>query len=211
MNCEIAQALITGIVRRTASDAERTSCMIHIEQCPDCEAALRGAEVLHQLAARQAAAPRAELFDQVVQRATKRRAVSPGRHRFLLGSIFGAALAASIFAAALFVDWGDNSRVGDRDPVEFALAVGEPRQVDLAFETDSDLDGATITIELIGDVEISGFGARRELTWPENLVAGVNRLSLPVVASSASGGRMIVRLSHPRTEQMLVVDLPAES
>jgi ferric-dicitrate binding protein FerR (iron transport regulator) len=185
--------------------------MIHIEQCPDCEAALRGAEVLHQLAARQAAAPRAELFDQVVQRATKRRAVSPGRHRFLLGSIFGAALAASIFAAALFVDWGDNSRVGDRDPVEFALAVGEPRQVDLAFETDSDLDGATITIELIGDVEISGFGARRELTWPENLVAGVNRLSLPVVASSASGGRMIVRLSHPRTEQMLVVDLPAES
>jgi ferric-dicitrate binding protein FerR (iron transport regulator) len=211
MNCEIAQALITGIVRRTASDAERTSCMIHIEQCPDCEAALRGAEVLHQLAARQAAAPRAELFDQVVPRASKRRAVSPGRPRFLMGSIVGAALAASVFAAALFVDWGGNSRIGDRDPVEFALAVGEPRQVDLAFETDSDLDGATITIELIGDVEISGFGARRELTWPENLVAGVNRLSVPVVASSASGGRMIVRLSHPRTEQMLVVDLPAES
>jgi hypothetical protein len=39
------------------------------------------------------------------------------------------------------------------------------------------------------------------------LQAGVNRLTLPVVAVDRTGGRMIVRLSHPHSEQVFVVRL----
>ena len=62
-----------------------------------------------------------------------------------------------------------------------------------------------------GDVEIEGYGMQRELTWSENLDAGVNRLSLPVLANGLNGGQMIVRMAHPMSEQVFVINLPAES
>jgi hypothetical protein len=43
------------------------------------------------------------------------------------------------------------------------------------------------------------------------LEAGVNRLSLPVLASGLNGGQMIVRMTHPMSEQVFVINLPTES
>ena len=83
--------------------------------------------------------------------------------------------------------------------------------MNLAFETDRQLDGATISILLSGDVEIDGYGIQRELTWSADLDAGVNRLTLPVLARSINGGQMIVRMTHPLSEQVFVINLPAES
>ena len=83
--------------------------------------------------------------------------------------------------------------------------------MDLAFETDRQLDGATISIFLSGDVGIDGYGLQRELTWTENLDAGINRLSLPVMANGIGGGQMVVRMTHPLSEQVFVINLPAES
>jgi hypothetical protein len=59
-------------------------------------------------------------------------------------------------------------------------------------------------------VEIDGYGTRRELSWSEDLDAGVNRLSLPVTASGFEGGQMVVRLEHPLSEQVFVVQLPVD-
>ena len=91
------------------------------------------------------------------------------------------------------------------------VSLDEPRNMNIAFETDRRLDGATITILLSGNVEIDGYGPQRELSWSEDLDAGVNRLSLPVIANGLGGGQIIVRLEHPRSEQLFVVTLPVES
>jgi hypothetical protein len=64
---------------------------------------------------------------------------------------------------------------------------------------------------LSGNVEIEGYGMQRELAWTENLDSGVNRLTLPVLANGLDGGQMIVRMSHPLSEQVFVINLPAES
>jgi len=80
----------------------------------------------------------------------------------------------------------------------------------LAIETEQALPGAEISILLSGAVEIDGTGGRRELSWIDNLDAGVNKLSLPLLASGDGGGRMIVRLSHPDSEQLFVIELPLE-
>ena len=73
------------------------------------------------------------------------------------------------------------------------------------------LPGAEISILLTGNVEVQGFGHRRELKWSDDLDAGVNQLSLPLVASGEGGGQMVVRLSHPDSEQLFVIDLPLDS
>lgn len=81
----------------------------------------------------------------------------------------------------------------------------------VAIETERALAGAEINIVLSGDVEIDGAGGRREFSWTDDLDAGVNRLSLPLRASGDGGGQMLVRLRHPDSEQMFVIELPADN
>ena len=60
-------------------------------------------------------------------------------------------------------------------------------------------------------MEIDGAGGRREFNWTEDLDAGINKLSLPVLASGEGGGQMLVRLTHPDSEQIFVIDLRTDS
>jgi len=173
--------------------------------------AKRGTEALMELRRREIDGPSGEFFKRVVATATGKPDDQSSKHRFWMGTAFGGAIAASLFAIAFFFGWTDRAQEPAPAIAEFVVALGEPRQMHLAFETDRQLDGATISILLSGDVEIDGYGMQRELTWSENLDAGVNRLVLPVLASGIDGGQMIVRMTHPLSEQVFVINLPTKS
>lgn len=209
MSCEFSKDRLRALARGLLDDEERMRVQAHVDGCEDCRAALRGAEALAELAARETGAPRAGLFEAVLEQAVSQPVRSPRDNRFWVGAGVGA-IAASILAVALFFGW-EESRMPSGIAPEFAVSIDEPRQMDLAFETDRDLEGAQITILLSGSVEIDGYGPRRELSWTENLEAGVNRLSLPVIASGIEGGQIVVRLEHPQSEQVFIVRLPVDS
>jgi hypothetical protein len=209
VSCEFSKDRLRALARGLLDDEERKQVQAHVNSCEDCRAALRGAEALAELAARETGAPRADLFESVVEQAVSQPVRSPRDNRFWAGAGVGA-IAASILAVALFFGW-EETRVPSGIAPEFSISVDEPRQMDLAFETDRDLEGAQITILLSGSVEIDGYGPRRELRWTENLEAGVNRLSLPVIASGFEGGQIVVRLEHPQSEQVFIVRLPVDS
>lgn len=173
--------------------------------------AQRGKAALMELRDRETESPSDELFQRVVATTTESSNDQGSSKRFWMGTAFGGAVAASLFAIAFSLGWTGGEQEPAESTAEFIVALGEPRQMNLAFETDRPLDGATISILLSGDVEIEGYGVQRELTWSENLDAGVNRLSLPVLASSLNGGQMIVRMTHPMSEQVFVINLPTES
>jgi hypothetical protein len=172
--------------------------------------AQRGSEALMELRRREIDGPADELFDRIVTTATN-DSHRVSNQRFWMGTAFGGAVAASLFAIAFFFGWTDSKQNPTESTAEFVVALGEPRQMNLAFETDRQLYGATISILLSGDVEIDGYGIQRELTWSEDLDAGVNRLTLPVLANGIDGGKMIVRMTHPLSEQIFVINLPTES
>ncbi|MDJ0699494.1 MAG: hypothetical protein QNJ07_06515 [Woeseiaceae bacterium] len=209
MTCDFDKSRLRSLARGSLEAGEREDVLAHVDQCDDCRAALRGAEALAELAARETGRPPAGLFEAVVDTAVSRPARAPRDNRFWTGAGFGA-IAASLLAAAFFFGWSD-SRVPEASVAEFAILVDQPRQMNVAFETDRVLEGARITILLSGSVEIDGYGSRRELSWTEDLEAGVNRLSLPVVANGFEGGQMVVRLEHPQSEQVFVVRMSVES
>ncbi len=173
--------------------------------------AKRGSEALKELRERNFNRPSDELFGRVVAATTENSEHRASNNRFWIGTAFGGAIAASLFAIAFIFGWTDSERPSAASTAEFVVALDEPRQMNLAFETDRPLDGAKISILLSGDVEIQGYGMQRELTWFEDLDAGVNRLTLPVLASGIDGGQMVVRMTHPQSEQVFVIDLPTES
>lgn len=209
MSCDFDKDRLRALARGSLAGEERDSVFAHVDRCEDCRAALRGAEALAELAARDTGMPRTGLFEAVVEKAVSQPASALRDNRFWKGAGFGA-IAASLLAMALFFGWTD-SRVPAGSVPEFVVSLEEPRLMNLAFETDRVLAGATITIFLSGSVEIEGYGPRRELSWTENLEAGVNRLSLPVIANGFEGGQMVVRLEHPQSKQVFVVRLPVES
>lgn len=174
-------------------------------------AAQRGKAALMELRCRETETPSDELLKRVVATATGNSNDQRGSKRFWMGTAFGGAIAASLFAIAFSLGWISGEQDPTESTAEFIVALGEPRQMNLAFETDRPLNGATISILLSGDVEIEGYGVQRELTWSEDLEAGVNRLSLPVLANGLNGGQMIVRMTHPMSEQVFVINLPTES
>ena len=209
MSCNFDKASLRRLARGSLDAVERDGVLAHVDHCEECRAALRGARALAELGARETGTPPAGLFEAVVEKAVSQPARLPRDNRFWMGAGVGS-LAASLLAVALFLGLSD-SRLPENSVPAFAVSIEEPRHMNLAFETDRALDGATITILLSGSVEIDGYGQSRELSWTENLDAGVNRLSLPVIANGFDGGQIVVRLEHPQSEQMFVVQLPVES
>jgi hypothetical protein len=209
VSCDFDKGRLRSLARGSLVGVERDSVLAHVDRCEDCRAALQGARALAELAARNTGTPPVGLFEALVERTVSQPARVPRDNRFWLGTGVGA-IAASLLAVALFFGWTDGHTPTDSVPA-FAVSLEEPRQMNLAFETDRALEGARITILLSGNVEIDGYGPRRELSWTENLEAGVNRLSLPVIANGFDGGQIVVRLEHPQSEQVFVVQLPLES
>ena len=128
-----------------------------------------------------------------------------------MGAAVGGAIAASLLAVVLMLGVFEMPAEQPQSVAKFSISVDEPRLMHVAIEADRALPGAEISILLTGNVEIEGYGNRRELNWTDDLDAGINKLSLPLVASGEGGGQMVVRLSHPDSEQLFVIDLPLDS
>lgn len=206
MNCEQVSGNIPGLISGTLCPADVAGCRRHLAGCRECTEALAGAQALDLLKVRDTGIAPRNLFDNVLDRLDEAREPRRGG-RFWLGAAFGGAVAASLIAMAFGLGRIEIPSRAAPDVPEFQVVLGEPRNMALAIETDRPLQDARISIMLDGGVELEGYGERRELTWTSDLKAGLNRLSLPVVAVDRKGGRLVVRLSHPQSEQLFVIRL----
>jgi hypothetical protein len=211
MNCSDIAEQIPTIARGLLPADEREACLAHISSCEACADALRGAEAMQFLRRRDSGTAREELFQRIHDEVSDKREARVAGRRFWLGTAVGGAVAASLLAVIMML--GVLVRPVDLAPqlAEFRVSAEEPRVMHVAIETERPLRGAEISVLLSGAVEIDGAGGRREFNWTEDLDAGINKLSLPVLARGAGGGKMLVRLTHPDSEQIFVIDLPTDS
>ena len=207
MNCTDMAERIPALASDLLTGGEREACLAHVATCDTCADALRGAEAMQFLRRRDAGAAPQGLFQQVLDDVSGAKDGDVGGRRFWLGTAVGGAIAASLLAVVMML--GVLVRPVDLAPqvAEFYVSAQEPRMMHVAIETERALPGAEISVLLSGEVEIDGAGGRREFNWTEDLDAGVNKLSLPLLASGNGGGQMMVRLRHPDSEQIFVIDL----
>ncbi len=211
MNCVTVSENIKALAEGNLASDEKTACMNHIAVCEDCADALRGVRAM--LVVRdQALVPGSErIFNRVMSKANYDPHEQASRRGFWLGAGFSGAIAASLLAVALALGVLTNPVPETPTAAEFYVSATEVRPMNIAIEAKQPLEGAEISILLSGDVEIDGFGDRHELSWTDDLEPGVNQLTLPVRAIGERGGQMVVRLSHPDSEQIFVVQLKLDS
>lgn len=208
MKCDIVADYIPEIVAGSLTTAVLAECKRHIADCDECGQALRGAQGLAELTYRETGDMPEGLFERIQAEVLDDAGAGDGK-RFWLGSAFGGAIAATVFGVAIAFGWVGSEPAVSPEVAEFVVAVDERRVMDLAIESERALEGASISILLSGGVTLDGYDDRRELTWNTDIRAGVNKLSLPIRAINGQGGRMVVRLSHPDSEQVFLVNVRA--
>lgn len=207
MNCENVADNVDLLLSGGLADAEFEACRTHAAACRNCADLLRAADAMQVLRHRDTGTVPADLFERTIRNVTRGSTAPSGTGRFWLGAGFGGAIAASLLMAVMSLGWLSPPAAHPPPANEFVVAIGESRDMNIAIDTDRALQGATISILLAGDVELDGFGRRRELTWNTDLQAGVNKLTLPVRAVGSDGGQLVVRMTHPQSEQVYVINL----
>jgi hypothetical protein len=209
MKCDVVADRITAMVTGDLPDDQRRACVNHIAACDDCANALEGATAMHAIRSWPTENAPEGTFERVMSRTIDASERQSSGQRFWLGAGFGGAIAASLLAVAFAL--GMLAVPEEPAVAEFYVSMEEARSMHVAIEADRPLQDATISIMLSGDVQIDGFGNRRELIWTDNLDAGVNKLTLPLIAIGEDGGQMVVRLNHPDSEQLFVVQLRTDT
>lgn len=90
---------------------------------------------------------------------------------------------------------------------EITMALNEARDIDVLIDSERDLEGATIRVAVTGSVALNGFDNDREIGWQTRLDRGSNLLSLPIVARSSGGGRLVATVEHNGRSRRVVVNL----
>jgi len=210
MNCVEFSEQVTALATGATPDANRDDLLAHATGCDACAAVLRGRQATLTMAQMPVEEPGPELLERIVNDVTRSQPQRGRSRQFWTGAAFGGAVAASLLAIVLTLGLFELPADQPQSVAKFYVAADEPRIMHVAIEADRALAGAEISILLTGNIEVEGFGSRRELKWTDDLDAGVNKLSLPLIANGEGGGQMIVRLSHPDSEQLFVIDLPLD-
>jgi hypothetical protein len=163
----------------------------HLERCPSCRRQHQHA-VAVQAAVRELSppAPHPGFVDQALSRATRPAVGSahPARR-----AVLGVALAATL---VLGVGLGVFLAMQPAPVQAVALTLERPETVRLMFNSAKPLIGATLSLALPANVELVGYGDRRELSWQTDLREGANLLELPLIARGATKGELVAHLSH---------------
>ena len=210
MNCTEFSEQVTALASGAMPEGRRDDFLAHAAVCAGCDAALQGRRATLTMQELPLEVPPPGLLDRITTDVTRSHPRRSTSRSFWSGAAFGGAVAASLLAIVLMLGVFEQPARQSQTVAEFYISADEPRMMHVAIEADRALPGAEIRILLTGNVEVQGFGSRRELSWSDDLEAGVNKLSLPLVASGEGGGQMVVRLSHPDSEQLFVIDLPLD-
>lgn len=185
MNCSNVASRLDDYLDGRLDVRDEESMQRHLEACPGCRRALeRTLALAVALRSLPAPAPRPGFLEEALSRAAARRA-----SRWPLPALaLAATLVLGLALGALLASRADDQAVH--------LALEQPQTVRLVFHSAQPLAGATLSLSVPPNVEIVGYGGRRELTWRTELRQGANYLRLPLVARGRASGELMATLSH---------------
>lgn len=198
MICKLINQRLDDYVDGALGADEQRALDEHIDACAACRQLVEAERHLRELLANYPAPrPDAGYFDRALARATHLGSTRQ-RNRWVLTG-FGAAIAAGLLAwiiGGMLFKAPDLATPPDTLIAGVTMALEEPRTINLVFSSATELDDATLTVNLPAGIEIEGFAGQREITWMTDLRPGKNILPLRLVATAPTGGELLARLEH---------------
>jgi ferric-dicitrate binding protein FerR (iron transport regulator) len=206
MRCEDIEDLLNEHADVALTPAQRREVDAHLAACDDCSTAWHAAGTLRRHGALPTPVPSAALIEKL---AATRQPIGVKKRMSPWAAAIGGALAAGIALVAF-----DYYRAGadDRAPAvpSVTMSLNETRDVSVSIDSPQAFMDVEVRVLLAGGIEIEGLRGRRELKWKTDLEAGINRLTLPIVASDSSGGKILVAVGHGDTQRAFVVQIDVD-
>jgi hypothetical protein len=203
MRCEDIEDLLDEHADGALTASRQREVDAHLATCEDCNTAWRAAGVLRRHGALPTPVPSAALIAII---AAMRQPMGVPKRRSRWAAAVGGALAAGIALGAF-----DYYRSHVDDPVRavpsLTMSLHETRDVSVTIDAPEAFMDVEVRVLLAGGIELEGFGGRRELKWKTDLEAGINRLTLPVVASDSSGGKLLVAVAVGDKQRAFVMEI----
>ena len=209
MNCEETYDRLVAMKNHALATLEQRQLTAHLVSCEVCQSTARSSVALQEIRDQELQSVPDGLFENVMRHTV--RTAKPAGSRFWMGAGFGGALAASIMLVVMSFGFGTGASPVTADVIQFQVSIHESRDLNVAIDLERSLPGATITVVLTGGIEIDGFGSQRKITWTSDLQAGVNRLTLPIVAINEAGGQLLVTVNHENKQRTFQVKLTLDT
>jgi hypothetical protein len=202
MRCEDIESLLNEHAD-AASTLQRQAVDAHLATCEDCSSAWLAARVLRKHRAVPTPVPSPNLIAKLA--AMRQPKVVTRRTSSWVAAI-GGALAAGV-ALVAFNYYGAARVDSARTVPSLTMSLHETRDVNVTIDSPEAFMGVDVRVVLAGGIELAGYRGRSELKWKTDLEAGVNRLTLPIVASDSSGGRLLVAVGYGDQQRAFVVQI----
>jgi anti-sigma factor RsiW len=189
MECRDLALQLDDLLDGRLDSARQKPVQEHLDRCPDCRRR-HGHAVAVREAVRKLSPPAMHpgFMDQALSRATRAVGAAPSRWRPMLGMALAASLVLGV-ALGVFL--------ATRPAVQtVALTLDRPENVRLMFNSAKALKGATVNLALPENVELVGYGGRRELSWQTDLREGGNLMQLPLIVRGVTKDELVAQLSH---------------
>jgi hypothetical protein len=207
MRCEDIEDLLDEHAEAALTFAQKQDVDAHLATCEKCSTAWLAARALHRYGELLTPAPRPspgsiERFLAVQQPRAARRAP-----RWV--AAIGGALAAGL-ALVAFDYYFERTDDRIRTAPSLTMSLHETRDVSVAIDSPEAFMDVEVRILLAGGIELEGLGSRRELKWTTDLEPGINRLTLPIIASDSTGGRVLVAVGYGDKQRAFVVQIDVD-
>jgi hypothetical protein len=209
MNCREIENLLDEVGLRVLTTQQQASIDAHLLGCEDCACQWQALAGVRRLDTLPTPSLRAGLFAETMQLAMQSFGRSGNRYSFLLGTSLGGAIAASIVLAIVTLNPVSRTESAGDSPM-VTMALNEVHDIGVSIDSSRALTGAEVRVVLTGDVRLVGFDDQTSLSWRTDLDAGVNRLTLPVMAISQDGGQVLVEVKHDNKQQTFLVDVAVD-
>ncbi len=202
MKCEKTQSLLNDYIDDTLSVLHAEVVNNHCHTCADCARQLESLRLQKEALKSLPVPPASDGFEKrVFATATQDTRAAQNIHNNQ-GSFYKFATAAMISALVMWLGLFNDTKTGN-DDLELVSVGAEIRIIKVAIDSEHALDAVNMRVELSENLELKGFGNKKQIHWTTHLRQGVNVISLPIVGIAQGEGDITTRIQLNGKEKVM--------
>ncbi len=202
MKCEKIQNLLNDYIDDTLSVLHAEGVKNHCHTCDDCARQLEGLRIQKESLSALPVAPASDGFEKRVFARAIQDAPTTKKIHSKPGSFYKFATAAMLSALVLWLGLFNDTETG-KDGLYLVSVGDEVRTIKVAIDSEQALDAVNMRVELSDNLELKGYGNKKQIHWTTHLNEGVNVISLPIVGIAQGEGDITTRIQLNGKEKVM--------
>jgi len=204
MQCKQVQLLLNDYIDRELSVFLEKTVIDHCAACPRCAKDLALLQQQQQALASLTDSPLSEytkkrLFRQATADDSAVSGYPPVKSSYRFAAV---AMLAVVVLLLSFIYYPGNNNAQSTHLVTVDNGV---HTVKVAIDSRENLDGVSFRVNLSDNLELAGFGNKKQIQWTGGLHKGVNIISLPIIGIARGNGEVITRIRlHGKEKTMRI-------